>query len=513
MPLHRHPHRIPEGTAPDATGSGSGCYSGSPAVISAPVERIGGRVVSAGDGGNGSDARLGDAPDPGALTEGGAETAELVAAARDGDRVAMETLLATHLPMLYRIVGRALDGHADVDDVVQETVLRAYRDLPDLRSPASFRSWLVAITMRQISSGLRSRRQEQSRTAALEDAARIADPDADFADVTLLRLGLSTQRRQVGRAAGWLDPGDRELAALWWQEQTGGRTRAEVVAALGIGAAHARVRLQRMRNRLELCRQLVAALEAEPACPGLEALTDGWNGLPSPRWRKRFARHLRGCDRCRAGGSGLVPLERLLLGGALTVPPVAAATDPLTAGAGWFTQAAGAKVAAVVTVGAVVSGGILAGPPAWSPDTVAARPQATPSATAGRVVIRPAASPDAVVDLDGDRLVITTGTPGAAVTLVPGLADPACHSLRYADGRYVRHASFRIVLGAPQDSRLFREDATFCAQAGTDPGTIRFTSANYSGRFIRAVGRELRLEPAEPGGTYLSDSTFTLIAV
>ncbi|HWS36763.1 MAG TPA: sigma-70 family RNA polymerase sigma factor [Actinoplanes sp.] len=461
--------------------------------------------MSSGDGEVGNHAHQGDAGDLGAVTEISADLPELVAAARAGDRAAAETLLAAHLPALYRIVGRALDGHADVDDVVQETVLRAYRDLPDLRAPDSFRSWLIAIAMRQISSRLRGRRREQERTAALDDAARIADPEADFADVTLLRLGLSAQRRQVGRAAAWLDPGDRELAALWWQELTGGRTRAEVVAALGIGAAHTRVRLQRMRNRLEQCRLLVAALEAEPACPALEALTDGWNGQPSPRWRKRFARHLRACDTCAPARSGLVPLERLLLGGTLTVPP-AAATDPLTTA--WFTPAAGAKVAAVVTVGAVVSGGILAGPP----DVVMSRPLAAPSTATGRVVIRPADSPDAVVDLDGDRLVLTTGTPGAAVTMVPGLADQTCHSLRYADGRYVRHASFRLVLSAPEDSRLFREDATFCTRPGTAPATIRFTSLNYSGRFVRTVGRELRLEPAEPGATYLSDSTFVLTA-
>ncbi|WP_157751554.1 sigma-70 family RNA polymerase sigma factor [Actinoplanes derwentensis] len=448
-----------------------------------------------------SHARLGDHGRHDGVTESSAELTDLVVAARHGDRAAAARLMAGHLPMLYRIVGRALDGHADVDDVVQETVLRAHRDLPSLRAPESFRSWLVAIAMRQISSRLRSWQQDRDRTSTLEDAARIPDPDAEFADVTLLRLGLSAQRRQVSRAAGWLDPDDQELAALWWQELTGGRTRAELAAALGIGAAHARVRIQRMRNQLELCRRLVAALEAEPPCPELEALTDGWNGLPSPRWRKRFARHLRGCDRCGPARPVLVPLERLLLVGSSALPPPPDVAAPVSAG--WL---AGAKVAAVVTVGAVISAGVLTA----QPDVSVGEPVAAASA-GSRVVIRSAARPDAVVDLDGDRLAVMTGTRGVTLTMVPGFTDPRCYSLRSADGRYVRHASFRIVLAGEEDSRLFHEDATFCIVPGAAPGTIRLASANYPDRFVHAPDRQLLLDPGEPAAEYLEDSTFTLL--
>jgi len=76
--------------------------------------------------------------------------AELVIAAQRGDRAALDALLAQYLPLLYNIVGRALNGHADVDDVVQETMLRAVRSIRDVRDPAAFRSWLVAVAVRKI---------------------------------------------------------------------------------------------------------------------------------------------------------------------------------------------------------------------------------------------------------------------------------------------------------------------------------------------------------------------------
>ncbi|NEE18040.1 RNA polymerase, partial [Streptomyces sp. SID7499] len=53
----------------------------------------------------------------------GVDSTALVIAARQGDRAAGERLAAQYLPLVYNVVGRALNGHPDVDDVVQETML------------------------------------------------------------------------------------------------------------------------------------------------------------------------------------------------------------------------------------------------------------------------------------------------------------------------------------------------------------------------------------------------------
>ena len=47
---------------------------------------------------------------------------ETVIAAQRGDRKALDAVVAGYLPLLYNIVGRAMNGHADTDDVVQETL-------------------------------------------------------------------------------------------------------------------------------------------------------------------------------------------------------------------------------------------------------------------------------------------------------------------------------------------------------------------------------------------------------
>src|SRR5688572_26884702 len=125
-----------------------------------------------------------------------ADTA-LVTAARDGDPGAMAELLAEHLPMVYTIVGRALHGHPDVDDVVQETMLRVIRALPTLREPERFRSWLVAIAIRKIQDVQRARQAHLTRRQPLQEIAEPADPAAEFVDETLDRLRLSQEREVV----------------------------------------------------------------------------------------------------------------------------------------------------------------------------------------------------------------------------------------------------------------------------------------------------------------------------
>ncbi|WP_141726535.1 RNA polymerase sigma factor, partial [Actinacidiphila rubida] len=181
----------------------------------------------------------------------------LVTAARAGDPEALDALVAECLPLVYNIVGRALDGHDDVDDVVQETLLRVVRGLGDLRDPAAFRSWLVAIAVRQVRDREQARAAAWHQQTALDAAELIADPASDFAALTILRLGLTDQRREMAEATRWLDGDDRTLLALWWLEETGDIGRSELAAALGLSRQHAAVRVQRMKEQLETSRTVV----------------------------------------------------------------------------------------------------------------------------------------------------------------------------------------------------------------------------------------------------------------
>ncbi|MFI5892637.1 sigma-70 family RNA polymerase sigma factor [Actinoplanes sp. NPDC051513] len=244
-----------------------------------------------------------------------------VIAARAGDPAAVDRLVAGYLPLVYTIVGRALEGHADVDDVVQEVMLRVLRNLGDLREPESFRSWLVAITVRQVRERFRFRRGAPE--ALLHEDVR--DPGADFTDLAITRLELSGQRRETAEATRWLDEENRELLSLWWLEASGELTRDEIVEATEVTRQHAAVRIQRMKGQLETARVVVRALAAQPTCPDLRLVTVHWDGPPSALWRKRIARHTRDCAYCSPAWLNLVAAERLLAGMALVPIPASLA--------------------------------------------------------------------------------------------------------------------------------------------------------------------------------------------
>ncbi|MEU3490276.1 RNA polymerase sigma factor [Streptomyces massasporeus] len=318
----------------------------------------------------------------------------VITAAQAGDRRALDELVEGWLPLVYNIVGRALNGHADVDDVVQETMLRAVGNLGSLRDPDSFRSWLVAIAMRQIRD--RARRRTPDR---LEEAAA-----SDFAELTVLRLQLEGQRREVAEAVRWLDDEDRHLLSLWWLEVAGELTRRELAAAVGITRQHAAVRVQRMKERLETSRGIVRALDG--ACPDLREVTGRWNGRPDSVWRKRLARHLRGCGYCGGTRESVVPAERLLVGIALVPLPVGftlslalgGKTAAAATSAGWSAKLLGAltKPAVAMTAGAtIVAGGayVVTQPPDAPPPRFAVTPTATAGSAPPRTSAPPAPTP------------------------------------------------------------------------------------------------------------------------
>ena len=115
-------------------------------------------------------------------------------------------------------------------------------------------------------------------------------------------------------------------------------TRAELAAGLGLTPAHAAVRVARMKERLVTSRMIVHALGRFPPCGDSAVITAGWDGEPSPLWRKRLARHVRDCQWCLAGTADMLPAERLLGGLPLLAVPAGLAGRALGRAAG---QAAG----------------------------------------------------------------------------------------------------------------------------------------------------------------------------
>jgi RNA polymerase sigma-70 factor (ECF subfamily) len=79
----------------------------------------------------------------------GTEEVGLIRKILGGRRELFGDLIAPHLTPLLRMVQSTMGGHPDVDDIVQQTALKAFTHLEQFRCEASFRTWLIRIGLNE----------------------------------------------------------------------------------------------------------------------------------------------------------------------------------------------------------------------------------------------------------------------------------------------------------------------------------------------------------------------------
>ncbi|MDR6592874.1 family 43 glycosylhydrolase [Saccharothrix longispora] len=100
----------------------------------------------------------------------------------------------------------------------------------------------------------------------------------------------------------------------------------------------------------------------------------------------------------------------------------------------------------------------------------------------------------------------------ATVTVTSGLASPSCHSFQAANGMFLRHRDWRLRLEANTGTALFREDATFCAVAGSVTGSVSLTAFGHPTRRLRHRDHELWVDPVQDTAQFRADSSFRITA-
>lgn len=101
--------------------------------------------------------------------------ADLVGAAKAGELWAQEALYRQTAASAFALVRRLLGTEEDVDDVVQETYIAAFRGIGALRDAGAFRGWMLRIAVGKVSRLIRKRRL----LARFGLRSREAPPDVD----------------------------------------------------------------------------------------------------------------------------------------------------------------------------------------------------------------------------------------------------------------------------------------------------------------------------------------------
>ena len=85
-----------------------------------------------------------------------------VALARGGDQAAYHRLVTRHGRSVYRVAFRMAGGREDAEDIVQETFVRAFRQLDRFEARANFGTWLYRIAFNCAIDYMRARRHKEA---------------------------------------------------------------------------------------------------------------------------------------------------------------------------------------------------------------------------------------------------------------------------------------------------------------------------------------------------------------
>jgi RNA polymerase sigma-70 factor (ECF subfamily) len=171
--------------------------------------------------------------------------AELLALARAGEAHAFEALVVKYQRRIARHVARYLRRAVDVEDVVQETFIRAYRGLASFRGQSTFYTWLYRIAT---NAALNAAKREPMPLGSAEDADERAfafEPGSSDAENPERTLMASQIADAVQRALARLKP---ELAEPLMLYEVEGKTYPQIAEMLGVPIGTVRTRIFRARE-------------------------------------------------------------------------------------------------------------------------------------------------------------------------------------------------------------------------------------------------------------------------
>ena len=138
------------------------------------------------------------------------------------------------------------------EDIVQETMLRAWRARRGLRDPSTVRAWLLTIVRRE-----HARLYERKRLPLVDIHECIARDDE--------RLAVDDENPQINELRRAIETLSDEYRVPLVMQVVGGFTTAEIASELGITASNVLTRLFRARNKLrEIYRASTLDGGAEP---------------------------------------------------------------------------------------------------------------------------------------------------------------------------------------------------------------------------------------------------------
>jgi RNA polymerase sigma-70 factor, ECF subfamily len=182
---------------------------------------------------------------------------EMIAAACEGDRIALNRLLADARPRLVAVAMRIVRDRDDAEDVVQEALLKVCRSLTRFEGRSAFSTWLHRIV---VNAALDRLRRHQARRERRSD-----DDERDFAPADMVDEQTPERvvsRRETGAvvqgALARLSPAHREVLV---RREFDGESYLDLARLVHCPVGTVMSRLHHARHRLAA--ELAPAVETD----------------------------------------------------------------------------------------------------------------------------------------------------------------------------------------------------------------------------------------------------------
>lgn len=190
------------------------------------------------------------------------DRATVLIRARHGDEDAFGALVQQHSRKVFQLAFRMMGNEQDAEDVVQESFLRAYRQLGHFQARADFGTWLYRITANCAVDMMRSRQHRMSARTEILDETTSLQPSSGAGPE---RMAHSAELRHiVNQALEDLSPTERAAFTLRHHE---GRSIEEICALLSLGKSAAKHAVFRAVKKL----RVALAPFRTPASTGIES--------------------------------------------------------------------------------------------------------------------------------------------------------------------------------------------------------------------------------------------------
>lgn len=175
---------------------------------------------------------------------------QLVERVQRGDKQAFGLLVSKYQRKLMRLLSRLIRDPAEIEDVAQETFIKAYRALPSFRGDSAFYTWLYRIGINTAKNFLVSQgRRAPTTTAVDSEEAEGYEEGEQLRDInTPERLLLSKQIAQTVESA--MDALPEELRVAITLRELEGLSYEEIANIMDCPIGTVRSRIFRAREAI-----------------------------------------------------------------------------------------------------------------------------------------------------------------------------------------------------------------------------------------------------------------------